>query len=104
VSAAGQVCLYCTDREACGGRHLVRDTVIAALAFAYAMWAIGNSGDDVVEKGFMLLMAGIPVYIAMKVWPTKTTVKPAVAIPLPRAARFERVERVEREKRTPVAH
>ena len=35
------------------------------------MWAIGNSGDDIVQKGFMLLLAGIPVYIAVKIWPTK---------------------------------
>ena len=71
-SAAAQVYLYFTDRAAFVGRHLVRDTVCASLAFAYSLWAIGNSGDDVIQKGFMLLMAGIPVYIAVKVWPTKS--------------------------------
>jgi APA family basic amino acid/polyamine antiporter len=71
-SAAAQVYLYFTDRAAFAARHMIRDTVIAGLAFAYSLWAIGNSGDDIVEKGFMLLLAGIPVYIAVKVWPSKT--------------------------------
>jgi basic amino acid/polyamine antiporter, APA family len=69
-SAAAQAYLYFADRESFIGRHMVRDTVIAGLAFAYSLWAIGNSGDDIIQKGFMLLMAGIPVYIAVKVWPS----------------------------------
>ena len=72
-SAAAQVYLYFTDRASFVGRHFLRDTIIAGLAFAYSLWAIGNSGDDVIQKGFMLLMAGIPVYIAVKVWPKKRT-------------------------------
>ena len=71
-SAAAQVYLYFADRAAFVGRHMVRDTVIAGLAFAYSLWAIGNSGDDIIQKGFMLLMAGIPVYIAVKLWPRKS--------------------------------
>lgn len=35
---------------------------IAALAFAYALWAIGGAGPDVVYWGFLLLMSGLPVY------------------------------------------
>jgi APA family basic amino acid/polyamine antiporter len=77
-SAAAQVYLYFTDRASFVGRHFMRDTVIAGLAFAYSLWAIGNAGDDVIQKGFMLLMAGIPVYIAVKVWPMrKATELPA---------------------------
>lgn len=37
--------------------------VIAALAFVYAFWAIAGSGKDVVFLGFLLLLAGVPVYI-----------------------------------------
>jgi APA family basic amino acid/polyamine antiporter len=70
-SAAAQVYLYFTDPDSFVGRHFVRDTVFAGLAFAFSLWAIGNAGDDVIQKGFMLLMAGIPVYIAVKVWPSK---------------------------------
>ena len=32
-------------------------------AFAYALWAIGGAGADVVYWGFLLLMAGLPVYV-----------------------------------------
>jgi basic amino acid/polyamine antiporter, APA family len=37
-------------------------SVIAALAFAYALWAIGGAGAEVVYWGFLLLLAGLPVY------------------------------------------
>jgi len=70
-SAAAQAYLYFADRESFVGRHMVRDTVVAGLAFAYSVWAMANAGDDVVTKGFILLMAGIPVYIAVKVWPQR---------------------------------
>ena len=32
------------------------------------MWAIAGAGDDIVTKGFVLLLAGIPVYIGMRWW------------------------------------
>lgn len=37
--------------------------VVAALAFAYSLWAIGGAGADVVYWGFLLLLAGLPVYV-----------------------------------------
>ena len=37
-------------------------TVVSGLAFLYAMFAIGGAGADVVFLGFLLLMAGLPVY------------------------------------------
>jgi APA family basic amino acid/polyamine antiporter len=36
---------------------------IAALAFAYSLWAIGGAGTEVVYWGFLLLMSGLPVYV-----------------------------------------
>jgi APA family basic amino acid/polyamine antiporter len=38
-------------------------SIIASLAFAYALWAIGGAGAEVVYWGFLLLMAGLPVYV-----------------------------------------
>ena len=38
-------------------------TAVALVAFAYAMWAIGGAGADVVYWGFLLLLAGVPVYV-----------------------------------------
>jgi APA family basic amino acid/polyamine antiporter len=67
-SAAAQAYLWLTEREAFDVRHLVRDVIVATLAFAYSVWAIAGAGEDVVTKGFVLLTAGIPVFVGMKWW------------------------------------
>jgi len=71
-SAAAQAYLWLVERENFKPRKLVRDTVIALLAFAYSVWAISGAGDDVVTKGFLLLLAGIPVYVGMRWWQKRT--------------------------------
>ena len=53
------------------GGSFARDMVIAAVAFAYSVWAITGSGKDIIAKGFVLLLAGIPIYVAMKWWQTR---------------------------------
>jgi APA family basic amino acid/polyamine antiporter len=53
------------EREA-GARRMPASagaTVIASVAFAYALWAIGGAGAEVVYWGFLLLLAGLPVYV-----------------------------------------
>ena len=50
-----------------------------ALAFAYSVWAIAGAGQDIVTKGFVLLLAGIPVYIGMRWWQARH----APVLPLP---------------------
>jgi APA family basic amino acid/polyamine antiporter len=65
-SAAAELMLLATDRQHFEGGRLARHAVIAGLAFAYSLWAIAGSGYEVVFKGFMLLLAGIPVFILMK--------------------------------------
>jgi APA family basic amino acid/polyamine antiporter len=67
-SAAAQAYLWLVEREAFQPRKLVRDTVIALLAFAYSVWAIAGAGDDIVTKGFVLMLAGVPVYVGMRWW------------------------------------
>jgi APA family basic amino acid/polyamine antiporter len=67
-SAAAQAWLWLVEPETFKPLHLVRDVVIATLAFAYSVWAIAGAGDDIVTKGFILLLAGIPVYIGMRWW------------------------------------
>jgi len=37
-------------------------SVVSGLAFLYALFAIGGAGPDVVFSGFLLLLAGLPVY------------------------------------------
>ncbi len=63
LAAAAQIYLFFEDRAAFSGVHLARYSIIATLALAYSSWAIWGAGADAVRKGFMLLLAGIPVYI-----------------------------------------
>ena len=41
-------------------------STIAALAFIYSFWAIGGAGADTVYYGFLLLVAGLPVFVLMR--------------------------------------
>jgi APA family basic amino acid/polyamine antiporter len=52
---------FLTTRSA--ARQPLGGSIVAALAFAYSLWAIGGAGADVVYWGFLLLMAGLPVYV-----------------------------------------
>lgn len=65
-SAAAQAHLYFTEPELFKRKDFARDTIIAGLAFLYSVWAITGSGKDIIAKGFVLLLAGIPVYVLMK--------------------------------------
>lgn len=76
-SAAAQAHLYFTEREIFERGRFARDTIVAALAFAYSVWAITGSGKDIIAKGFVLLLAGIPVYVLMKWWQARQAEKQA---------------------------
>src|SRR5882762_5892611 len=39
---------------------------LAAIAFLFSLWAIAGSGKEIVYWGFLLLMAGIPFYVMMR--------------------------------------
>lgn len=85
-SAAAQAHLYFTERDIFERGRFARDTVIAALAFGYSVWAITGSGKDIIAKGFVLLLAGIPVYVLLKWWQAREAEKHAaelVATPPP---------------------
>ena len=77
-SAAAQAWLWLVEGEKFNPKHLVRDVVVATLAFAYSLWAIAGAGEDIVTKGFLLLLAGTPVYIGMRWWQQRTPKPPAV--------------------------
>ena len=82
-SAAAQVVMFYRDRQLFSGARFARDTVIATLAFAYSAWAIWGAGEEVVAKGFMLLLAGIPVYVWLK-WRQSREPVPEREVPLQR--------------------
>jgi APA family basic amino acid/polyamine antiporter len=78
-SAAAQAWMYFTEPELFERKLFVRDMAIAALAFVYSVWAITGSGEDIIAKGFVLLLAGIPVYVLMKGWQRREALKAAFA-------------------------
>ncbi|MGH9346060.1 MAG: amino acid permease [Vicinamibacterales bacterium] len=47
--------------------------VVSVLAFVYAMFAIGGAGADTVFYGFLLLLAGLPLYV----WVRRAAAAPA---------------------------
>jgi APA family basic amino acid/polyamine antiporter len=65
-AAAAEVALFFQEREQFRWVKLGRDTLVAALAFAYSVWAIWGSGEEWLAKGFMLLLLGIPVFVWMR--------------------------------------
>jgi APA family basic amino acid/polyamine antiporter len=64
-AAAAEVHLMITDRERFAGRRFATNVVVASLGFAYAVFAIWGVGWDVIGKGFLLLVIGIPVFVWM---------------------------------------
>jgi basic amino acid/polyamine antiporter, APA family len=82
-SAAAQVVMFYRDRQLFSGARFARDTVIATLAFAYSAWAIWGAGEEVVAKGFMLLLAGIPVYVWLKWRQSRETPEREVSLQRP---------------------
>ncbi|MCI0656887.1 MAG: amino acid permease [Acidobacteria bacterium] len=51
------------ERDAPGGARKTGPVLVAILAFLYSFWAIAGSGQEAVYWGFLLLMAGVPVYV-----------------------------------------
>ena len=45
---------------------LVQTIILSSLAFAYSLWAVAGSGQETVYWGFILMMAGIPFYVWIK--------------------------------------
>ena len=48
------------DRRASLSRGMA---IVAALAFAYSLWAIAGAGQETVYWGFLLLVSGLPVFV-----------------------------------------
>ena len=48
------------------GRNNGVRLAVATVAFLYSLWAIVGAGRDAVYWGFLLLVAGLPVFVAMR--------------------------------------
>jgi len=63
LSSMSQLMIFIRERGKFAGERLLGSSVIAVLAFIYSLWAIAGAGRDIVYLGFLLLFAGIPVYV-----------------------------------------
>ena len=61
-SAVAELVIFVREREKFRGERLAGASVIAVLALLYSLWAISGTGRDTVFWGFVLLLAGLPVY------------------------------------------
>ena len=80
-SAAAELVMFFTDRARFQIKRFTLHAAVALLAFAYSVWAIIGSGTDVIAKGFILLMVGIPVYVFIK-WRSWVAETPKVQAPV----------------------
>ena len=67
-----ELMIFIRERERFSRKRLIGSSVIAILAFIYSLWAIAGSGQETVYWGFLLLMAGVPVYVWIKRHNNKT--------------------------------
>lgn len=61
--SAADFMLAAADRGGTAGRRWSAVLIVPTLAFLYSLWTIGGSGRDTVYWGFLLLLAGIPIYV-----------------------------------------
>ena len=52
------------DKATSKGRRR-REAIISIVSFVICMWVIASSGEEAVYWTFLLLMAGVPVYVAV---------------------------------------
>ncbi len=62
-STLSYVILIWRNPEHADGRNVWVDVILAGIAFLYSVWAIVGSGQETVFWGFVLLIAGLPVYV-----------------------------------------
>lgn len=62
-SSMAYLMLVLRDPAVASGRQVAASVTVGALAFLYSGWAIAGSGRDTVYWGFLLLIAGIPLYV-----------------------------------------
>ena len=57
------------SRSRSGGRAAARPllrAIVSVLAFAFSLWAVAGAGEETVFWGFLMLLAGVPVFTVMR--------------------------------------
>jgi APA family basic amino acid/polyamine antiporter len=65
-SSVADLMLLFTRPNSLSKKRMIRSAVIAGLAFVYSLWAIAGSGQEIVYLGTLFILAGIPIYVIMK--------------------------------------
>lgn len=63
LSAGAQLMLLAKGEVPPGSRRRTGTALLALVGFVYTLWAIWGAGRDIVYWGFLLLLAGVPVYV-----------------------------------------
>ncbi|WP_328307906.1 amino acid permease [Streptomyces sp. NBC_00442] len=78
LSTAAQIYFLASGRpERVHRPRLVRDAVLAVLAFGFSMWLVAGSGYEAVYQGVLFLFAGVLVYAWMAARKQHTEDRPA---------------------------
>ena len=64
--ALAELMIYVTTGRTIAGKGLAPVVALAVAGFFYSAWAIYGAGQEVVFYGFLLMMAGVPVYVWLK--------------------------------------
>ncbi len=71
-SSMTELLVILRQRAKRGVARALGPATVTVIAFAYSLWAVAGAGRDAVYWGFLLLIAGLPVYVAMT-WRMKPT-------------------------------
>ncbi len=63
LSIIAELIIFTRERERFTGENLAGPKIIAVTALLYSLWAIAGLGRQVLGLGFLLLLAGVPVFI-----------------------------------------
>jgi APA family basic amino acid/polyamine antiporter len=80
-AAAAELYLMVVERNRFAIKRALALVIVALLGFAYAFWAMVGSGNKTIAWGFMLLMAGLPVYVGIRWWRRRTKAAPVETAP-----------------------
>lgn len=66
LCALAELMILLQTGRSVAGPQVTKVAVLGAVGFLYALWAIYGAGAETVFLGFLLILAGIPVHVAIK--------------------------------------
>jgi APA family basic amino acid/polyamine antiporter len=66
LCALAELMILLRTGRSVAGPQVAKVAVLGAVGFLYALWAIYGAGAETVFLGFLLILAGIPVHVAIK--------------------------------------